>query len=289
MWAQPACFRERLKPSRELLELIAGEEKNRVRAMPKKAAMSTLGLVGAFLGAMAGSALAQSNVCNPLTYENDSYIVCEIDLRRHRLDLFWRDKTGQPFGSLASLNRELLASGRRPLFTMNAGMYHPDLDPVGLYVEKGRQFVKASTSSGPGNFHLKPNGVFFVLDGKAGIMETGQYLRRNIRPDIATQSGPMLVINNRLHPRFPSEGVSRKVRNGVGVKDADTVFFVISEGGVTFTDFARLFRDRLGTPNALFLDGSVSSLSAPGLDRTGFRSLGPMIGAFEKSGRQATR
>jgi uncharacterized protein YigE (DUF2233 family) len=278
-----------LKPSGEPLELFAGEEKNRVRAMLKTAAFAKLGLVGVILGASIPSTLAQSRVCSPLTHENESYIVCEIDLRRHRLDLFWRDRAGQPFGSLASLNRELQASGQRPLFTMNAGMYHAELDPVGLYVEKGRQFVKASTTSGPGNFHLKPNGVFFVSDGKAGVMETGQYLRRNLRPDIATQSGPMLVINNRLHPRFPSEGVSRKVRNGVGVKDADTVVFAISEGGVTFTDFARLFRDRLGTPNALFLDGSVSSISAPGLDRTGFRSLGPMIGAFEKGGRQATR
>ncbi len=72
---------------------------------------------------------------------------------------------------------------------MNAGMYHPALDPVGLYVENGRQFVGPSTRAGPGNFHLKPNGIFFVANGKAGVMETGQYLRRNPRPELATQSG----------------------------------------------------------------------------------------------------
>ncbi len=32
---------------------------------------------------------------------------------------------------------------------MNAGMYHHALDPVGLYVENGRQFVSASTRAGP--------------------------------------------------------------------------------------------------------------------------------------------
>jgi uncharacterized protein YigE (DUF2233 family) len=229
-----------------------------------------------------------ARVCKPLAHEGENYIICEVDLRQHRIEIFWRDPAGQPFGSLGSLNRKLQSEGQRPLFTMNAGMYHAELDPVGLYVEKGRQFVKASTTNGPGNFHLKPNGVFYIANGKAAVQETGQFLRRNVKPELATQSGPMLVINNRLHPRFPSEGVSRKVRNGVGVKDGDTVIFAISEGAVTFTDFARLFRDRLGTPNALFLDGSVSSLSAPGLDRTGFRSLGPMIGAFER-GRQATR
>ena len=238
--------------------------------------------------AAAPPTVAQGRACAPVSHEGDNYVVCQIDLRLHRLDLFLRDRKGDPFGSLSALNRQLQADGQRPLFTMNAGMYHAGLDPVGLYVENGRQFVGASTTNGPGNFHMKPNGVFFVANGKAGILETGQFLRRNIRPEIATQSGPMLVINGKLHPRFPSEGVSRKVRNGVGVKDGDTVYFAISEGAVTFTDFAKLFLDRLGTPNALFLDGSVSSLSAPGIDRSGFRPLGPIIGAFER-GRNPDR
>jgi uncharacterized protein YigE (DUF2233 family) len=245
-------------------------------------ASASFGAAVAILVTASSPAEAQGGVCGPISHDGENYVVCEVDLRRHKLEIFWRDRSGQPFGSLQSLNRELNAGGRRPLFTMNGGMYHAELDPVGLYVERGRQFVKASTTSGPGNFHMKPNGVFFVADGKAGVLETGQYLRRGLRPDLATQSGPMLVINNRLHPRFPAEGVSRKVRNGVGVRDADVVVFAISEGAVTFTDFARFFRDRLKTPNALFLDGSVSSLSAPGFERAGFRSLGPMLGAFDK-------
>jgi uncharacterized protein YigE (DUF2233 family) len=241
-----------------------------------------IGLIAAAV-AFAAPAVAQGRSCAPVSHEGENYIVCQVDLRVHRIDLFWKDRKGEPYASLGALNRQLQSDGQRPLFTMNAGMYHAELDPVGLYVQNGRQFVRASTSNGPGNFHMKPNGVFFVASGKAGVMETGQYLRRNPQPEIATQSGPMLVVNGKLHPKFPSEGLSRKVRNGVGVKDGDVVFFAISEGAVTFTDFARLFRDKLGTPNALFLDGSVSSLSAPGLDRTGFRSLGPMIGVFEKS------
>jgi prepilin-type processing-associated H-X9-DG protein len=200
----------------------------------------------------------------------------------HDVRTFWKGPDGQAFGSLSSLNRHLQTSGRLPLMSMNAGMYHAELDPVGLYVEAGRQMVRASTTNGPGNFHLKPNGVFYLADGRAGVLETGQYLRRNIRAEFATQSGPMLVINNRLHPRFPTEGVSKKIRNGVGVRDGDRLFFAISERPVTFTAFARLFKDKLGTPNALFLDGSVSSVAAPGIDRTGFRSLGPLIAVFDK-------
>jgi uncharacterized protein YigE (DUF2233 family) len=244
-------------------------------------------LVLAFLAAwtvcVAQTTQAQGRSCEKTEFENEAYIVCTVDMRQNRLEIFWRDPKGEAFGSISSLSRHLQAKGDKPLFLMNAGMYHAELNPVGLYVENGREFARASTTNGPGNFHLKPNGIFYVSGGKVGVLETGQYLRRGIKAEIATQSGPMLVINNRLHPRFPSEGVSRKVRNGVGVRDVDTAYFAISESAVTFTQFARLFRDKLKTPNALFLDGSVSSLSTPGLDRTGFRSLGPMIGAFEKT------
>ncbi len=228
------------------------------------------------------SAQPQSRICTSVKFEDENYITCRVDLRLHRLGLYWRAPGGDAFGSLGALTKHLQSGGERPLFAMNAGMYHADLDPVGLYVEKGREIVRASTTNGPGNFHMKPNGVFYVSSGKAGVVETGQYLKRGVRAEIATQSGPMLVINNRLHPRFSAEGISRKVRNGVGVRDGDIVIFAISEGPVTFTAFARLFKEQLGTPNALYLDGSVSSLTAPGLDRTGFRSLGPMIAAFEK-------
>jgi prepilin-type processing-associated H-X9-DG protein len=228
------------------------------------------------------SVAAQSKICQRIEFNGDSYLVCEADLRRNRVELFWKDKNGDAFASLSNLRRELQTREEPVVMTMNGGMYHAELDPVGLYVERGRQMVRASTSNGPGNFHLKPNGVFYIADGKAGVLETGQYLRRGVRPEFATQSGPMLVINNRIHPKFPAEGVSRKIRNGVGVKDDTTVFFAISESGVTFTDFAKLFKDRLGATNALFLDGSVSALSAPGFERGGFRSLGPMIGVFER-------
>ena len=50
---------------------------------------------------------------------------------------------------------------------------------------------------------------------------------------------------------------------------------------MSFGSFARLFRDGLGARNALYLDGSVSGLLAPGIGRSdiGFRPLGPIIGA----------
>jgi prepilin-type processing-associated H-X9-DG protein len=96
----------------------------------------------------------------------------------------------------------------------------------------------------------------------------------------------MLVIDGRLHPKFSGEGPSRKLRNGVGVRDRKTVVFAISENPVSFGAFARLFRDRLGCRNALFLDGSVSSLYAPSLARADVgRPMGPILGAQPKASR----
>ena len=63
------------------------------------------------------------------------------------------------------------------------------------------------------------------------------------------------------------------------MRDNGVVVFAISDSPVTFDTFARLFRDALACPNALFLDGSVSSLYAPGLKRDDeFLPLGPIVG-----------
>jgi uncharacterized protein YigE (DUF2233 family) len=41
------------------------------------------------------------------------------------------------------------------------------------------------------------------------------------------------------------------------------VKFALSEGAVNFYSFAKFFRDVLGCPDALYLDGSISTFYAP--------------------------
>jgi uncharacterized protein YigE (DUF2233 family) len=81
-------------------------------------------------------------------------------------------------------------------------------------------------------------------------------------------------------------GTSLKARTGVGVRADGKVIFAISEEAVSFDAFARLFRDALNCPNALFLDGgSASSLYAPTLNHpSNIVPLGPMVAVFEASG-----
>ena len=98
------------------------------------------------------SVRAESVPCQRVTYEHSEYTVCEVDLRRQSVRLFWKKSDGHPYGYPSSLPRALGSHSGRLLFATNGGMYHPDNSPVGLYVEEGRELVRANTSAGPGSF-----------------------------------------------------------------------------------------------------------------------------------------
>lgn len=219
--------------------------------------------------------------CNPRAFDGSNFIICTFDLRAYVLRLFWKDETGQPYGGFDHLPRRL--DGDPIVFAMNGGMYETDLSPVGLYIENGKTLRQANTANAAGNFYLKPNGVFYVSGQEAGILTTERFLSQRPRAEFATQSGPMLVIAGRIHPRILPGSTSQKIRNGVGIRDAHTVVFAISENPVTFWEFARLFREGLDSHSALFLDGGISSLYAPALRHTDtLYPMGPIIAGFER-------
>jgi uncharacterized protein YigE (DUF2233 family) len=252
--------------------------------MAKARTIALILVAGASLSSNHG-AWAATQPCRSMDFERSAYTVCEVDLGKHSVRLYWRRPDGAPYAYLSALPRTLDGPGGKLLFATNAGMFDPAFQPVGLYVERGRELVHANTKSGFGNFHLKPNGVFYLSGDKAAVLETREFLKQRPRADLATQSGPMLVINGRLHPRFDRRSSSLKARNGVGVRLDNKIVFVISDGEVSFDAFARLFRDGLGCPNPLFLDGgSASSLYVPTLNRRGntLSSLGAMLAIFER-------
>ena len=217
--------------------------------------------------------------CKRADFRDKRYTVCEVDLARERLQLFLADESGAPFKRFDVLRPWLEKRGQSLLFAMNAGMYHPDFSPVGLYINEGQELSPLSTASGSGNFFLKPNGVFYLTDRGAGIVETDGYLRLEERVLLATQSGPLLLEGGKIHPRLIPDSDSLRVRNGVGLLSRMRVVFAISDSSVNFHEFALLFRDFLHCRDALYLDGSISSLYAPQLDREdNLRVMGPIIG-----------
>lgn len=216
--------------------------------------------------------------CRNLAFEGVSMTVCEVR-QGEDLRLFHSGPEGV-LGSFAAVDELLAEDGKTLAFAMNAGMYHADRSPVGLYVENGRQSAPLVTRAGPGNFGLLPNGVFCIDEGFF-IVESRSLASSARACRFATQSGPMLVINGKLHPRLIPDSDSTHIRNGVGVSaKGDRAVFAISNEQVNFHRFARFFRDALDLPDALYFDGKISRLYAPALGRNdlGFQ-MGPIIGA----------
>ncbi len=153
----------------------------------------------------------------------------------------------------------------RPYWMLtNAGMFHSGGAPVGLFQQDSIQTAPLNTQNDYGNFFLKPNGVFFITkNNQAGVLETQAFLDSIATPKIplhlATQSGPMLVIDGKIHPKFNPNSLNRYIRSGVGVTADQEVIFVLSNRAVNLHTFARLFLEK-GCNNALYLDGAISSM-----------------------------
>jgi uncharacterized protein YigE (DUF2233 family) len=230
--------------------------------------------------------------CGASEFEGNRFTVCSFDPAVTEFGLFWRDEQSKPYRTFSVLADSLARDGLDLVFAINGGMFQTDFTPVGLHIEDGRELRPPNRSAAPAgmrpvpNFYKKPNGVFYLVDGAAGVLDTETFLQRLPAVDHATQSGPMLVIEGQLHPALIEGSRDRTWRTGVGVSDGGMVHFAISEGHVNFFDFARLFRDGLGTPNALFLDGGRGTgIYAPELgrnDRSWHGGFGPIIGAVKR-------
>ncbi len=216
--------------------------------------------------------------CESDTFEGAALTHCTATPGRHTIHTVLGPEGGAPYRSLSELavNRQ----SNEVAFAMNGGMFDEAGQPIGYYVEDGERLHKLNRNEGYGNFHMLPNGVFYGdAEGRWAVRTSDDFAEHvSRRPDFGSQSGPMLVINGKLHPDIHRDGVSRKLRNGVGVDRSGRAHFVISDEPISFGKLARYFRDDLDCPDALFLDGSVSSLWDPHMGRVdGGPLLGPLI------------
>lgn len=217
--------------------------------------------------------------CHKIGYMGTDYEVCAFDPHAQDIRIYNADIDDTPYGGFRALAKDIWLREKRVVrFAVNGGMYHWDLSPVGLFIENGAEKVPASTNTGWGNFHLLPNGIFYIDSEGAGVEETKAFLAAGRKPAFATQSGPMLVIDGNVHPAFLPKSDSFKIRNGVGIDDKGRAVFATSISPVRFYDFALFYRDVLDCRNALFLDGTISSLWVPEWNRQDQSfPLGPII------------
>ncbi|MEO1513601.1 MAG: phosphodiester glycosidase family protein [Bacteroidota bacterium] len=220
-----------------------------------------------------------------LTFKGADFYVYKVDKDKEAIQLWLKDDQDQLFRNIGQLEKYLKQKGQKIAFAMNAGMYQKDRMPQGLYISKGEKLQALDTlSEGYGNFYLQPNGIFgFDTQGvektlRAAVLTRKEFVKA--KPfENATQSGPMLVIDGKIHPKFRASSTSKYVRNGVGIDAAGDILFAFSEIPVNLYHFADLYADLLNCDNALYLDGAISQLYLPQLqrhDRTG--NMGPLIG-----------
>lgn len=215
---------------------------------------------------------------------NTQAIVVIVDTKKDDLRLFLQDDKGQVFKSFQRIQQQLQLHRLKLVFAMNAGMFHPDYLPVGLYLAQGKELFPLNINPGFGNFFMQPNGVFYQDTEGFYILTTQEYAQQQaaLKPVLATQSGPMLVVDGDINPHFNAGSGSVYVRNAVGVVSPQHAVFVITEQPVNFYTLADFFKNTLQIKNALYLDGSISSLYLPEVQRhDAARLLGPVIGVVQ--------
>lgn len=200
--------------------------------------------------------------------EQDNILSYSVDPAKKELAFYSKDGNGNFYANHGKLKEDLAHQLIELEFAMNGGMFMEDLRPLGLYIENGKIIRPVNkVEKAFGNFYMQPNGIFYIDDKKhAHISKTTDFeLTKSI--EYATQSGPMLLIDGKMHPAFNEGSSNLNVRNGVGILPNGDILFAQSKSFINFYDFATFFKKN-GCKNALYLDGFVSKTYLPAKDWT---------------------
>ncbi|HMV43143.1 MAG TPA: phosphodiester glycosidase family protein [Leptospiraceae bacterium] len=186
-------------------------------------------------------------------------VYTEIDPNLVDIKFFSKDENGNHFRNIGSLKNHL---NNTLIFAMNGGIFKEDLNPLGLYIESGKMETAINLKSGYGNFYMNPNGVFYLTKNKKANIVPSSTFTYDETIEYATQSGPMLIINKKIHKGFHQDSKNYHIRNGVCILDSGKLIFAISKNKINLYQFAKFFEDR-ECLNALYLDGFVSKAFIP--------------------------
>ena len=73
-----------------------------------------------------------------------------------QIRMFWKDVKGQPYNSFGNV----LQQNPKLVFLMNGGMFTPEYEPVGLFIENGKVLRETKILKDPSvNFGIQPQGI----------------------------------------------------------------------------------------------------------------------------------
>jgi uncharacterized protein YigE (DUF2233 family) len=207
-----------------------------------------------------------------ISHDGKKFRALIVDLAKNKIELFLNQKDPKTQNNFLYLENKLLKNKKKLAFATNAGMFEPDHKPVGLHVENGKlikEIVVGNPKAQDGNFYLLPNAVFHIENQSAYITDSTLLKDKKdwTSTALATQSGPALILGGEINNLFDKESKNLNIRSGVGIIDKQKVVFVISDEPINFYDFAQIFQDKYGCKDALYLDGVISKMYLPELNK----------------------
>ena len=134
--------------------------------------------------------------------EETNFVCYQVDLKKDKIKMYWKNDSNQILKSIKNLKSFTETKNENLVFAMNGGMYKIDNSPQGLFIQNNNLINKVDTSVGTGNFYLQPNGIFYINKDASAFIKTTKDFTLNKDIDFATQSGPMLIINNKINLIF---------------------------------------------------------------------------------------
>lgn len=214
--------------------------------------------------------------------------IADLDSEAIKMHLFKKGK--ENFSNLGAVKKFLIDKKIEPRMITNGGMFTTTNEPEGLYFEEGSLTsyeLDTNTRKTFGNFFLYPNGVFYVDTNNVAYVKTTSDFAKlkqegRLKLKLATQSGPMLVVNGKIHHEFKFGSLNEKTRSGVGIISGKKVIFAITLTESNLYEFASFFKDIFGCQNALFLDGTISQMYLKNINKNLGGDFGPMISVSKK-------
>lgn len=169
--------------------------------------------------------------------------VFRIDLKKNKLDLIVANEL-----SLNNASVDAFAHHSQALITINGGFFDQNYHPLGLRISHQGQHTPIK--------RISWWGIFYINDEKPHITNL-QHYPENQHVDFAIQSGPRLLINQKI----PSLKMGIAERTALGIDAKGRVMILVTNNSpMTLSALAQLMKVApLNCDNALNLDGGSSS------------------------------